>query len=599
MIKYYKFKDLFRARNNVRVVNPSNAADQELQASVRAVGILQNLVVVEHPDGRGEVYVGGRRLSCVETMFNAGECDGDYLIPALPVEEEQAVLISLIENAHREGMHPADEFMAYAKLIEQGRTVEEIAVILGVKKNHVKKLLRLGEVAPVIVEAFRANKLDLEDVMAFTVSEDQEKQLACYDALKRSGSLYAHMIRRYLTDTYLKSTDPLVKFVSLAAYRKANGSTTSDLFQNVTYVLDAALVQRLAEEKLEKLRVEEGAGWAWSEIAFSNREMDQKGRQISAEYAGVPEELELEIKATDKEIDDLEEREYTDAWTEEDDNRQNALVEKREELESQREAYRAFTDDQKSLAGCVVFIDYEGKPQVRKGIVRKEDEKALKAVERGESPEAAAATSSEESQSLRADLNAYYQQALQCVLMTREDVALDMLIFSLAEQVLRGSYMQKLLEMRIEPDMVDVPGIRETKAAKAIQQAREALNLAWIEAEGQAERWAGFCELTKKDKQRIMAFCVARMLRSPKRDWNADTGAAIRKAVDFKLSEHWQPTADNYFGRLKKKQVLAIGASVIDEQWADDHRKTPKDLLCDLLLDAGQMQGWMPEYLKD
>src|SRR5690606_2848201 len=140
--------------------------------------------------------------------------------------------------------------------------------------------------------------------------------------------------------------------------------------------LDAALVQRLAEEKLEKLRAEQGAGWAWSEIAFSNREVDQKGRQISAEYAGVPEALVQEIKATEKEIDDLEEREYTDAWSEEDDARQNALMEKREELENQRETYRAFTDDQKSLAGCVVFIDYDGKPQVRKGIVRKEDEKA-------------------------------------------------------------------------------------------------------------------------------------------------------------------------------------------------------------------------------
>jgi ParB family transcriptional regulator, chromosome partitioning protein len=70
---------------NVRKTPPSAAEDAALEASIRAHGILQNLIVHPTPiDGKGvfEVDAGGRRLKILQKLAADGAIDPDHPVRA-------------------------------------------------------------------------------------------------------------------------------------------------------------------------------------------------------------------------------------------------------------------------------------------------------------------------------------------------------------------------------------------------------------------------------------------------------------------------------------------------------------------------------------
>jgi hypothetical protein len=70
--------------------------------------------------------------------------------------------ISLDENITRTGLHPADEFEAFRRFAEErGLSAEEIDPRFGKSAQHVQQRLRLGAVAPALMEHYRAGSLVL------------------------------------------------------------------------------------------------------------------------------------------------------------------------------------------------------------------------------------------------------------------------------------------------------------------------------------------------------------------------------------------------------------------------------------------------------
>ncbi|MGV2336354.1 MAG UNVERIFIED_CONTAM: hypothetical protein LVR18_20350 [Planctomycetaceae bacterium] len=55
--------------------------------------------------------------------------------------------MSLAENVIRQAMHPADQFDAFASLIEQGKSAAEVASRFGVEESIVLKRMKLARVA--------------------------------------------------------------------------------------------------------------------------------------------------------------------------------------------------------------------------------------------------------------------------------------------------------------------------------------------------------------------------------------------------------------------------------------------------------------------
>src|SRR5258708_17654869 len=84
-----------------------------LAVSIRAKGLLQNLVIHEMKGSRGRqrkygVCAGQRREAALDLLFEQKDITADYPVPVRIVSEGEALAISLIENSEREGLDPFD-----------------------------------------------------------------------------------------------------------------------------------------------------------------------------------------------------------------------------------------------------------------------------------------------------------------------------------------------------------------------------------------------------------------------------------------------------------------------------------------------------------
>ncbi len=73
-------------------------------------------------------------------------------------------------------MHPLDQFRAFKALKEQGLDVEEIAARFVVSAATVKQRLRLASVSPKLLEFYEKDEIRLEQIMAFSISDDHARQ---------------------------------------------------------------------------------------------------------------------------------------------------------------------------------------------------------------------------------------------------------------------------------------------------------------------------------------------------------------------------------------------------------------------------------------
>lgn len=93
-----------------------------MATSIKAVGLLQNLVVHTLPDGKSGVAAGGRRREGLNLLASEKEIDSEYLVPVKRVSDEVARLVSFIENDEHLAMHPAEQIYAFRDLSAQGMT---------------------------------------------------------------------------------------------------------------------------------------------------------------------------------------------------------------------------------------------------------------------------------------------------------------------------------------------------------------------------------------------------------------------------------------------------------------------------------------------
>ena len=293
-----------------------------LEASIRARGILQNLIVHVTPiDGKGiyEVAAGGRRLKILQKLAAEGVIDADHPVPCKVETPDDAVETSLAENTIRAVMHPADEFVAMAALIDRGATIDAVATRFGTFERHVRQRLRLGKLAPELLDAYRSGDISLDVVTAFTLGADHAAQLAVWNQLKENSYIQRYTVRRLLSQTAVSLNSDLGLFVGSAAYEAAGGTVTRDLFSgdDEGFMDDAALVRRLALEKLEQKAVELRSSWAWT------RAMLDPAYDFTAQYgrvrpqpAELPPEITEEIERIEERLAELQET-PEDEWTDE------------------------------------------------------------------------------------------------------------------------------------------------------------------------------------------------------------------------------------------------------------------------------------------
>ena len=178
---------------NVRKTPADASAFTELKASIAAHGLLENLIARSMGPGadgigRYAVIAGGRRLAAMQALAAEGALDEDHPVPCRMIEDIVAAEeVSLAENSVRAAMHPADQVEAFRRLADAGSTAAAIAARFGVSERTVEKRLRLGNAAPVLLEAYREGEIDLETLMAFAVTTDHARQNAVWAAVSQQG----------------------------------------------------------------------------------------------------------------------------------------------------------------------------------------------------------------------------------------------------------------------------------------------------------------------------------------------------------------------------------------------------------------------------
>jgi ParB family chromosome partitioning protein len=231
-----------------------------LASSIQAHGLLQSLVVRAksdsggQPTGRYEVIAGGRRHAALKLLAKRKAAPKNAPIPCHIITDENAGEVSLAENVMRTDMHPADQFEEFAKLHRDGDGlgIEEIAARFGVSAHTVRQRLRLSSVHPKLIQAYRDEVLTLDQLMAFTVTNDHTAQSTTFEGLQ-GWQRPPDAIRRLLTQTMVSATDRKVLLVGIDHYVAAGGTVQRDLFTDDAggWITDPALLDRLVAEALD------------------------------------------------------------------------------------------------------------------------------------------------------------------------------------------------------------------------------------------------------------------------------------------------------------------------------------------------------------
>lgn len=513
----------------------------ELAASIRATGLLQNLVVRAKGDVF-EVDAGGRRLKALQLLANEGDLAPDFPVPCNVLEAGESIEASLHENVAREAMHPADAFEAFAQLVAQGMSPPEIAARFGYPERTVQQRLKLSKVAPDLIKAYREGKLELQALEAFAVTDDHAAQLAFWKRAQRDTWLLRRPdeIREQLTAKEYPSSAPLAQFVTVKAYEAAGGAVRTDLFASkddpAAYLVDVQLLERLANEKLqakaEAIREEEG--WSWAE-ARASFEYDDEHKSKLGRIG----------------------------------HRHSPL------------GAKAFSKDQKASAGVIVTIS-RGGVEVHRGMIKPADAAAAKkasaqASKRGDAKVTTKpkAKPKDMSDALRARLTAARTMGLRAEMVKHQHVALVALAHSLAMQLLwkpsANGYFSigehspltiagpHQFQDRQSLDRFD-DQIEKSPAGVAVRAEVDALRKAMPAK--REELFAWLLKQTPATVARVLTCCAALATNAVV---HTDQGAKnerakvvdqMHTAAELDMAAYWKPTVDNYLGSVSKDKVL-------------------------------------------
>ncbi|EPG5446650.1 ParB/RepB/Spo0J family partition protein [Pseudomonas aeruginosa] len=598
----------------------------ELAASIQRVGLLQNLIVIAAADGQHyEVVAGGRRLAGLKLLAKKRRISKEWDVPCLLVADGTARTASLTENVQREAMHPADQFEAFAALVAEGRPIEDIAADFSVTPLVVQRRLKLANVSPRLLADYRAEAVTLDQLMALAITDDHAAQeSAFYDAptWQRNPSQLRDRLTEREIDAY---RHPLVRFVGLDTYETAGGGIRRDLFAEGdagVYLTDAALLERLAQDKLAGIAAEVKAeGWAWVDATPAVTHADLHAFQRAPRERREPTKREAQrIEKLQTKLHDLAAA-VDDALDADDEEKADALQEEGEAVGEQLQALEDGLQDYgatvKAAAGAIVTIDRNGQAVIHRGLMREAEARALRTLERlrqGFSGEGAENDDEGEdgdcdgqpktaamSDKLAQRLSAHRTAALQIEVARHPQVALAALAHGMVQSVLQGSHYGHDLALGVSLKVQDrlegiAPDIPDSPAAMALRELQQVAGDGL--PEDSADLFAVLLAKSQDELVRLLAACVAVTVDvvTP-RATPQQPGAELAHAVGLDMAAWWKPTNEGYFRHVPKAAILEAV-----EQYAPAHvTRLAKLKKADIASEAERLAdgtGWMPAIFK-
>ena len=589
---------------NVRKVAASASDDAELLVSIRETGIKQNLVVHALSETRFAVDAGGRRLKALKQLAEDSVIPADHPVPCLVDDKRNAILTSATENLQRAAMHPADQFEAFEAMIAE----DEIALKFGVSVDLVRRRLKLARVAPEIIEQFRAGDLTLECVMAFTLTDDHDRQLAVWNAVKGGYHIHPQSIKRHLTETAHSANSAIGRFVGIEAYEAAGGVLLRDLFDDraSAHMENPELLERLAIEKLQAAAKTFEGTWKWVEVHLSvdYGAFRSFGRVYPQDIDPDPDLLTEEERLIARE-EELAAKNDGEDWTDAETEEYYAIEPRLREIEALQRERQPYADEDRAIAGVVLTIGHDGALRVEKGLVRPEDIPAAvvpseNSADAGDAPSPVrpnvtpptsstpvptsdpAATLRKAngiSASLADDLRATRQHILRAHLAADFEVAFDAMLYALCEQALGRSYNNEALDISIRPFQAQNREVlhSDTVAQKMLEALEQGLATDWITLE-KPENFRAMSALPIAAKQALFAWATGLAVKPQLSSDNRPSPIIeeIGARLDVDVAACWRPTAQNYWGRVNKGHAVATARKLIGDDYAEDRNRERK-----------------------
>jgi ParB family transcriptional regulator, chromosome partitioning protein len=607
---------LKKSPKNARKTPHPKADIEALAASIAAKGLLQNLVVEPERDAKGKetgsylVTIGeGRRLAHL-LRAERKEIRKDEPVRCILDTAHNAHEISLAENVIRSAMHPADQFEAFAKLHrEEGMSAEDIAARFGVAPTIVRQRLKLGAVSPKLMALYRKGETNLDQLSAFAITEDHERQERVWRELPRFNR-NREAILRALSEGQVASDDRRAVFVGAKPYREAGGTIIRDLFdaEGGGFFADAELLNRLAREKLQRHAAKVAdEGWRW---IVAEPELDREAsagmRRVFAKPVPLSKAQRKKLNKLLARMDALQERHA------EDDPPADEVARIETAINALRkEEYKA---QDVARSGAFVTLAGDGSVRVERGFVRAEDEPKSKASaakaeeQKGKRPAKDSATKDSDglapiSEKLVAELTAYRTSALRNELAQHPATAMLALVHALA----LATFFQDSQDLcvQITPKSAwlsgHAPGIDESVAeqqtaerhtgwAKRVPREMEAL-------------WTFIHGLSDDERVALLAHCVSltvNAIRAPRQcSGESEAHAAIlAREVGLDMTAYWQPTASSYFGRVSKERIIQAVREGVSAEAAANIAGMKKLAMAEAAERRLAGTGWLPELLR-
>jgi ParB family chromosome partitioning protein len=145
----------------------------ELEASIRASGLLQPIIVRSRGEGKWEIVAGERRLRAVGRL-------GWTEIPAVVRDfDDRAMLtLALVENLQRADLNPLEEAEGYERLIDEfGLTQQQVADAVGKDRTTITNLLRVLTLQPAVRQLLESGQISAGHARALLPIKDERAQL--------------------------------------------------------------------------------------------------------------------------------------------------------------------------------------------------------------------------------------------------------------------------------------------------------------------------------------------------------------------------------------------------------------------------------------
>jgi ParB family chromosome partitioning protein len=650
------FNKLVLSESNVRRIRPEAELDELVHDIGRREDLVQGLNVraVLDEDGNEtgvfEVPAGGRRYRAIERLVKDKRFPKDGLVPCIVRKSDTKILAeddSLAENLLRAGLHPLDQFRAFQDMLDKGMTEEEIAAAYLTTGQVVKQRLRLNAVSPVLRDAYAAESMTLDMLMAFTVNPNHVRQEQVWEAVQNSHSRQPWHIRQLLTETTIPASDKRARFVGIDAYVAAGGAVLRDLFEDDDggWLQDPTLLHRLVSEKLkaiaEKIASE---GWKWVKVDLDfPYGYDHGLRQITGTFVDLTDEERAEREALRAEYDRLE-AEYHGA-----DELPDEIDQRLGEIEEALDAFekRPVVHDPTEIAraGVFVSVDRDGDIVVDRGYVRPEDEAPI-AVEGGDaeadrenggvdasSPSIQRAVITIGSQDAEADddeddggvkplperliieLTAHRTLALREAVANHPHVALTVLLHKLVLDTFKGNAHGSAVEASVREVHfpVQAADLKDSASAKAIE-ARAKVWKADMPLDDNDRLWDWIGALDEASRLALLAHCVSFGINALYERPNPYSGNGVSQhGLDRRMRDAdrlawatgldmveagWRPSVANYLGRVTKSRIVEAVREALGDEKAQliDHLKKPE-----MAKEAERLladTGWLPEPLR-